>query len=367
MMDLTIDMFSYKTGRVNRQGMINIYNRIMANILVDQQLSELEEKRESTQGGRQNTLSVNMELLDIMKNLTIKHIPSESDQQLFKSIAADIDDVPTEIVFAEYSDKIMLIVSQYQKIGSMLMIQKDQVHSPLGTNDIYTTKVIFGAAGEEPQVAARYLAEAIKITKPLCIFINLKSYDIETVKACKEKLKMATVSAKKFKSVQKYYGQLVLGPPGAGKTTYCGKMSELLRKLGRNVVVINLDPANDVTSYKPDIDIRELISLEEVMDQHHLGPNGALLYCMEFLEKNIQWLLSQINGKMSRNLKENYNKLIEIEMEIDQLLNAKKYIQVKLLHQYNDIKDAAQIVISHIANLEETTITEVHKRLKLKE
>ncbi|CAH1644350.1 unnamed protein product [Spodoptera littoralis] len=70
---------------------------------------------------------------------------------------------------------------------------------------------------------------------------------------------------------------------------------------------------------------------------------------------------------MSRNLKENYNKLIEMEMEIDQLLSEKKYIQVKLLHQYNDIKDAAQIVISHIANLEETTITEVHKRLKLKE
>lgn len=70
---------------------------------------------------------------------------------------------------------------------------------------------------------------------------------------------------------------------------------------------------------------------------------------------------------MSRNLKENYNKLIEMEMEIDQLLSEKKYIQVKLLHQYNDIKDAAQIVINHIANLEETTITEVHKRLKLKE
>lgn len=70
---------------------------------------------------------------------------------------------------------------------------------------------------------------------------------------------------------------------------------------------------------------------------------------------------------MSGKLKENYNKLIEMEMEIDQLLSEKKYIQVKLLHQYNDIKDAAQIVINHIANLEETTITEVHKRLKLKE
>lgn len=125
-----------------------------------------------------------MELLDVMKKMTLKQIDSE--QKLFKSIAADIDDVPTEIVLAEYSDKTMLIVSQYQKIGALLMVQKDQVHSPLGTDDIYTTKVIFGASGEEQQVAARYLAEAIKITNPLCIFINLKSYDIETVKACKD-------------------------------------------------------------------------------------------------------------------------------------------------------------------------------------
>ncbi|KAJ0179849.1 hypothetical protein K1T71_004440 [Dendrolimus kikuchii] len=127
-----------------------------------------------------------MELLDVMKNLTIKHPSTESERQLFKSVAADIDNVPTEIVLAEYTDKTFLIISQYQKLGSMLTIQKDQIHSPLGTNDIYTTKVIFGATGEEQQVAARYLAEAINITKPLNIFINLKSYDIETVKACKD-------------------------------------------------------------------------------------------------------------------------------------------------------------------------------------
>ena len=121
-----------------------------------------------------------------MKNLTIKHSQSETEQQLFKSIAADIDDVPTEIVLAEYTDKILLFVSQYQKIGSLLTVQKDQIHSHLGTENIYTTKVIFGATGEEQQVAARYLAEAINITKPLYIFINLKSYDIETIKACKD-------------------------------------------------------------------------------------------------------------------------------------------------------------------------------------
>lgn len=70
---------------------------------------------------------------------------------------------------------------------------------------------------------------------------------------------------------------------------------------------------------------------------------------------------------MSRSLKENYNKLIAAEAALDQMLSEKKYVQVNLLHQYNDIKDAAQVVINHIANLEETTVTEVHKRLQLKE
>lgn len=105
----------------------------------------------------------------------------------------------------------------------------------------------------------------------------------------------------KFKTVHKYYGQLVLGPPGAGKTTYCSQMSRLLRKLGRKVIIVNLDPANESMSYNPDIDIRKLIVLEEVMEQYNLGPNGALLYCMEFLEKNIDWLINQIQGDNSTN------------------------------------------------------------------
>lgn len=127
-----------------------------------------------------------MELINVMENLTIKYTESDSKQKLFRSVAADIDDVATEVVLAEYTDRTLLIISQFQKIGSMLMIQRDQVHSPLGVDNIYTTKVIFGATGEEQQVAARYLAEELNITKPLCIFINLKSYDIETVKACKD-------------------------------------------------------------------------------------------------------------------------------------------------------------------------------------
>ena len=36
------------------------------------------------------------------------------------------------------------------------------------------------------------------------------------------------------------FGQLVIGPPGAGKTTYVGHMTELLRGLKRKVAIVNL-------------------------------------------------------------------------------------------------------------------------------
>ena len=41
------------------------------------------------------------------------------------------------------------------------------------------------------------------------------------------------------------FGQIVIGPPGAGKTTYCDFMSQLLRGLGRKVAILNIDPANE--------------------------------------------------------------------------------------------------------------------------
>ncbi|KAK3098562.1 hypothetical protein FSP39_020655 [Pinctada imbricata] len=90
------------------------------------------------------------------------------------------------------------------------------------------------------------------------------------------------------------FGQVVIGPPGSGKTTYCHGMSQFLPALGRDVAVVNLDPANDMLPYKCDLDISTLITLEDVMTSLKLGPNGGLIYCMEFLEKNMDWFQSEL-------------------------------------------------------------------------
>ena len=90
------------------------------------------------------------------------------------------------------------------------------------------------------------------------------------------------------------FGQVVIGSPGAGKTTYCEAMARFLKAIGRDVAIVNIDPANEQVPYKADIDISELITLDDVMNEFKLGPNGGLIYCMEYLEKNLDWLLDKL-------------------------------------------------------------------------
>lgn len=73
------------------------------------------------------------------------------------------------------------------------------------------------------------------------------------------------------------FGQIVIGPPGSGKTTYCNGISQFLTSLGRRVAIINLDPANESLPYQPAVDIGDLVGLEEVQEEIHLGPNGGMM------------------------------------------------------------------------------------------
>ena len=52
----------------------------------------------------------------------------------------------------------------------------------------------------------------------------------------------------------------MIGPPGAGKTSYCHGMSLFTESLGRKCAIVNLDFANDCIPYIPTIDVRSLIS-----------------------------------------------------------------------------------------------------------
>merc|ERR1719153_1782224 len=73
-------------------------------------------------------------------------------------------------------------------------------------------------------------------------------------------------------------------------------MADLLRAMGRKVAIVNLDPANENMTYTPDVDVAQLVRLEEVMDSLGLGPNGGLVYCMQFLVENFAWLVAKLEA-----------------------------------------------------------------------
>ncbi|CAP24823.1 Protein CBG04029 [Caenorhabditis briggsae] len=96
------------------------------------------------------------------------------------------------------------------------------------------------------------------------------------------------------------YGVLVIGAPGAGKSTFCAGLTDIFTQIGRPFCTINLDPANDTMAYAPDVNITEMITVTDVMDRLSLGPNGALKYCIETLGDNSDWLLQKIEANSKK-------------------------------------------------------------------
>ncbi|CAG8579676.1 15486_t:CDS:2 [Acaulospora morrowiae] len=85
-----------------------------------------------------------------------------------------------------------------------------------------------------------------------------------------------------------------MGPAGSGKSTYCATVMTHCQSVGRSVHLMNLDPAAEKFEYEPTIDIRDLITLEDVMEELQYGPNGGLIYCLEFLLNDMDWLEEEL-------------------------------------------------------------------------
>lgn len=92
------------------------------------------------------------------------------------------------------------------------------------------------------------------------------------------------------------YAVLVTGPAGAGKSTFCASLMTQLHTSKRTGHLVNLDPAAapDSFEYAPSIDIKDLISVEDVMGELGYGPNGGLVYCFEYLLQNMDWLEEEV-------------------------------------------------------------------------
>jgi GTPase SAR1 family protein len=82
----------------------------------------------------------------------------------------------------------------------------------------------------------------------------------------------------------------VFGPAGSGKTTLCINLQSHGETLQRRFHLVNLDPAqiNETTEYS--IDLRDHITVSDVMENYDFGPNGGLMIALEELLENMDEL-----------------------------------------------------------------------------
>ncbi|HVQ00376.1 MAG TPA: ATP/GTP-binding protein [Candidatus Thermoplasmatota archaeon] len=77
-----------------------------------------------------------------------------------------------------------------------------------------------------------------------------------------------------------------IGTAGSGKSTLTASVQKWVKRQGLDAVIVNLDPGAENLPYTPDIDIRDWISLKEVMETNSLGPNGAQIACADMIALN---------------------------------------------------------------------------------
>ncbi len=87
----------------------------------------------------------------------------------------------------------------------------------------------------------------------------------------------------------------MIGTAGSGKSTLTGAFQEWCNRHGYDAIAINLDPGALHLPYEPEVDVREWISLNEVMKEYNLGPNGAQVVCADMLALNAKELEERIS------------------------------------------------------------------------
>ena len=87
----------------------------------------------------------------------------------------------------------------------------------------------------------------------------------------------------------------VLGTAGSGKSELTAVFTRWLEMQGENVMAVNLDPGTLTLPYSANVDVRDYIRVDSLMEEYGLGPNGALMLASEMMLDIVGQLVSDID------------------------------------------------------------------------
>jgi hypothetical protein len=86
----------------------------------------------------------------------------------------------------------------------------------------------------------------------------------------------------------------IIGTAGSGKSRLTAAFSKSLQISKQNVAVVNLDPGALTLPYSPDVDVRDYVNVEDLMEKYGLGPNGALIMAADLIADEIEQISKEI-------------------------------------------------------------------------
>lgn len=85
-----------------------------------------------------------------------------------------------------------------------------------------------------------------------------------------------------------------IGTAGAGKSLLTAAFAEWLRIAKQEAISVNLDPGALKLPYTPDVDVRDFVRIDELMDKYELGPNGALVMAADLIADQIETITREV-------------------------------------------------------------------------
>lgn len=86
----------------------------------------------------------------------------------------------------------------------------------------------------------------------------------------------------------------IIGTAGSGKSMLTASFSEWLKISKQDVAIVNLDPGALKLPYSPDVDVRNYVDIESLMEKYDLGPNGALIMAADLIADSMEKISEEV-------------------------------------------------------------------------
>jgi GPN-loop GTPase len=88
----------------------------------------------------------------------------------------------------------------------------------------------------------------------------------------------------------------VTGTAGAGKSLLTASLLSWYHEKSQNAIAVNLDPGVAGLPYEPEVDVRTMIDLQQIMSDYSLGPNGSLILASDLIATKLPEIQDSIDS-----------------------------------------------------------------------